>query len=180
MKRYLIAATFAAALGVAAAAHAALEIGAPAPDFTAQAALGGQPFTFRLHEALAKGPVVLYFYPAAFTQGCSLEARSFADAIEQYKALGATVVGVSADDMETLKKFSMADCAGKFAVAADADRKVMQRYDAAHQRNPARAQRISYVIAPDGKILYEYSDMNPDHHVANTLKALRDWKARQG
>lgn len=180
MKRYLLAVTFAATLGVAAAAHAALKIGAPAPDFTAQAALGGQPFTFTLHEALAKGPVVLYFYPAAFTQGCSLEARSFADAIDQYKSLGATVVGVSADDMETLKKFSMADCAGKFAVAADADRQVMKRYDAAHERNPERAQRISYVITPDGKILYEYSDMNPDHHVANTLKALRDWKSRQG
>lgn len=178
MKRPILAATLAIALGVAATAHAALGIGTQAPDFAAEAALGGQAFTFKLGEALAKGPVVLYFYPAAFTQGCSLEARSFAAAIDQYKALGATVVGVSADNMETLKKFSVSDCAGKFAVAADADRSVMRRYDAVHQRNAEMAQRISYVIAPSGKILYEYSDSNPEQHVANTLNALRDWKAR--
>jgi len=180
MKRHLIAATLAATLGLAAAAHAALSVGAQAPDFTAQAALGGKPFTFKLSQALARGPVVLYFYPAAFTQGCSLEARSFAEAIDTYQSLGATVVGVSADNMETLKKFSVADCAGKFPVAADADGKVMKRYDAVHERNAQRAQRISYVITPDGKILYEYADMDPEQHVANTLKALRDWKARQG
>lgn len=180
MKHPVLALAFAITLGAAAAAHAALQTGSQAPDFTAEAALGGQAFTFKLGEALAKGPVVLYFYPAAFTQGCSLEARSFAEAIDQYKALGATVVGVSADNMETLKKFSLADCAGKFAVAADADRSVMRRYDAVHERNPDMAQRISYVIAPDGKILYEYTDMNPERHVANTLKALRDWKARTG
>jgi len=178
MKRPALAIALAAMLATSPQADAALQAGAKAPDFTAQAALGGQPFTFKLAEALARGPVVLYFYPAAFTQGCSLEARSFAEAIDDYKALGATVVGVSADTLDTLKKFSVADCAGKFAVAADAGQRVMRAYDAVHTRRTEIAQRVSYVITPDGKILYEYSDMNPEHHVANTLKALRDWKAR--
>jgi len=181
MKRYAYAlVTLAAVWTASPPADAALQAGAKAPDFTAQAALGGQPFTFKLAEALSRGPVVLYFYPAAFTQGCSLEARSFAEAIDDYKALGATVVGVSADTLDTLKKFSVADCAGKFAVAADSGQRVMRAYDAVHARRTEMAQRVSYVIAPDGKILYEYSDMDPEHHVANTLKALRDWKARQG
>lgn len=164
---------------LAAPAWAGLPVGAQAPDFTLQAALGGKPFTFRLSEALARGPVVLYFYPAAFTQGCSLEARSFAEAIDEYKALGATVVGVSADKIATLERFSEADCAGKFAVAADDRQQVIQAYDAVHERRSEYAQRISYVISPQGRILYEYADGNPEHHVSNTLKALRDWRAAE-
>ncbi|WP_459618644.1 peroxiredoxin [Bordetella sp. 2513F-2] len=159
------------------AARAVLPVGAPAPDFRAPAALAGEPYTFDLAEARARGPVVLYFYPAAFTQGCSLEARSFAEAIPQYQALGATVVGMSGDDMDTLKRFSAADCAGKFPVAADADGAVMRSYDAASQRRPDAAQRVSYVISPEGRILYAYGDANPEHHVTRTLEALRAWKA---
>jgi peroxiredoxin len=175
MKRLISFLTLAALL--CAPAWAALPVGSKAPDFTATAALGGQPFTFKLADALARGPVVLYFYPAAFTQGCSLEARSFAEAIDQYKELGATVVGVSADTLDTLKQFSASDCAGKFAVAADREQRVMRAYGATSERRPEFAQRISYVISPQGKILYEYADSNPEHHVENTLKALRDWKA---
>jgi len=92
-------------LAGAAPASAALTVGASAPTFTAQAALAGEPFAFDLAQALKQGPVVLYFYPAAFTQGCTVEAQAFADAIGDFKALGATVVGVSGDDIETLKKF---------------------------------------------------------------------------
>ncbi|OZI63772.1 peroxiredoxin [Bordetella genomosp. 1] len=164
---------------VAGAAQAALPVGAAAPAFKTQASQGGEVFGFDLSAALAKGPVVLYFYPAAFTQGCSLEARAFAEAIEQYQALGATVIGVSADDIETLKKFSVSECRGKFAVAADGDSRIMRAYDAVSDRNPQRATRTSYVISPEGKILYEYTDMNPEHHVTNTLKALQDWKAKR-
>lgn len=123
--------------------------------------------------------MVLYFYPAAFTQGCTIEARNFAEAIDQYRALGATVIGVSGDDIETLRKFSVSECRGKFPVAADADGAIMKAYDAVHDRRPEYAQRISYVISPQGRIVYEFTDMSPDRHVANTLQALRDWQARK-
>ncbi|GAB1579353.1 peroxiredoxin [Bordetella petrii] len=178
MKHSLATIAFAAMLA-APAAHAELPAGAPAPDFSTQASLGGKVFTFKLAQALAQGPVVLYFYPAAFTQGCTIEARNFAEATDDYKALGATVIGVSADDIETLKKFSVSECRGKFAVAADGDQAIMKAYDAVHDRRPEYAKRVSYVISPDGKIIYSYTDMSPDRHVANTLQALRDWRAGQ-
>lgn len=160
-------------------AQAALDVGAPAPDFSTQASLGGKIYTFSLSEALKQGPVVLYFFPAAFTQGCTIEAHNFAEATDDYKSLGATVIGVSTDNIDTLNKFSVSECRGKFAVAADGDGKIMKAYDAVHDKRPEYAQRISYVISPQGKILYEYTDMNPDSHVANTMRALRDWKAKQ-
>src|SRR5688572_22878786 len=99
---------------------AALPNGTQAPDFTAQASLAGKPFTFSLSEALKQGPVVLYFYPAAFTSGCTIEAHNFAEATDQFKALGATVIGVSNDDIETLHRFSVSEFRNKFGVAADA------------------------------------------------------------
>ena len=109
---------------------------APAPDFSTQASLGGQVYAFKLNEALKQGPVVLYFFPAAFTQGCTIEAHNFAEATDEYKALGATVIGVSTDNIDTLNKFSVSECRGKFAVAADGDGKIMKSYDAV--RPPAR------------------------------------------
>ncbi|MBO9353713.1 redoxin domain-containing protein [Bordetella petrii] len=179
MKHPVALLALAAALCAPLAGRAELPAGAPAPDFSAPASLGGQVFTFKLAQALAQGPVVLYFYPAAFTQGCTIEARNFAEATDDYKALGATVIGVSADDIETLKKFSVSECRSKFAVAADGDQSIMKAYDAVHDKRPEYAKRVSYVIAPDGKVLYSYTDMNPDRHVANTLQALREWRARQ-
>ena len=117
--RHLIVAAMLAA--TTAPASAALSLGTKAPDFSLQATLGGNVFTFNLADALKKGPVVLYFYPAAFTTGCTIEAHDFADAIDQYKALGATVIGVSHDPLDTLQKFSVSDCRSKFAVAADTE-----------------------------------------------------------
>jgi peroxiredoxin len=167
------------ALAVSNIASAALAEGAHAPDFTAPASLGGQVSTFSLAEALKKGPVVLYFYPAAFTKGCTVEAHDFAAAMDQYAALGATVIGVSHDDIETLRKFSVSECRSKFPVAADADLSISKSYDAVLTRLLHYASRTSYVIAPDGTIIYAYSDMSPDKHVENTLNALRQWRAKQ-
>lgn len=180
MKQLIRTTLFASALLFGSQAGAALPLNAPAPDFSTKASLGGQEFTLHLADALKQGPVVLYFYPAAFTEGCTLEARSFAQAIDQYKAYGATVVGVSADNIGTLKKFSVSECAGKFAVAADTDQKIIKAYDAVLDRRPEYAQRLSYVISPEGRIIYAYSDMNPEHHVANTLQALHDWRTTHG
>jgi len=157
-------------------AHAALEPGAQAPSFSAPAALAGQTFTFVLAQALSRGPVVLYFYPAAFTSGCTVEAHLFADATERYSAMGATVIGVSGDDLETLKRFSLGPCGSKFAVASDHDGAIMRAYDSEHAIRPGMAARISYVISPEGKVIYAYSDMNPEKHVENTLQALQRWR----
>jgi len=158
-------------------ASAALTPGVTAPLFTAPASLGGTVFTFDLKAALAKGPVVLYFYPAAFTKGCTIEAHNFAEATDKFKALGATVIGVSHDNIETLNKFSVSDCRNKFAVASDPDQKITKEYDAVLAAKPEYADRTSYVIAPNGKIIYQYTAMNPDKHVENTMAAVEQWKA---
>src|SRR6202142_1162191 len=160
-------------------ALAALPNGAPAPDFTTQATLAGKPFQFSLADALKKGPVVLYFYPAAFTSGCTVEAHEFAEATAEFKALGATVIGVSHDPIDKLNKFSVSECRNKFAVASDADQKIMKSYDAVLALKPEYANRTSYVIAPTGKIIYEYTALSPDNHVANTLGAVEKWQAEE-
>jgi len=157
---------------------AALKPGDKAPDFTTEASMGGKVFSFSLADALKKGPVVLYFYPAAFTEGCTIEAHDFADATDAYHALGATVIGVSHDDIDKLNRFSLSECRSKFAVAADTDQKIMKSYDAVLAIAPKYANRTSYVIAPDGHIVYEYTSLDPDKHVANTLEALRTWEKR--
>jgi peroxiredoxin Q/BCP len=158
-------------------AYSALNTGTIAPNFVTQASLGGKVFTYSLADALKKGPVVLYFYPAAFTPGCTIEAHNFADAIEKYQALGATVIGVSHDDIEKLNKFSVSECRSKFPVAADPDQRIMKSYDAILAAKPEYANRTSYVIAPSGEIIYTYTDLHPDQHVENTLEALRKWGA---
>src|SRR6202167_4861485 len=158
--------------GLAAPVFAALAPGAQAPDFTTQASLAGKPFTFSLAAALKKGPVVLYFYPAAFTPGCTVEAHDFAEATDKFKALGATVIGVSHDSIDTLNKFSVSECRNKFAVAADTDQSIMKAYDAVLAAKPEYANRTSYVIAQNGTIAYSYTALNPDQHVANTMAAV--------
>lgn len=160
-------------------AQALLETGDVAPDFTASAALGGTPFVFTLSEALKKGPVVLYFYPKAFTKGCSIEAKLFADKQAEFASLRATVVGVSNDDLETLKKFSLEDCASKFAVVSDTEGKIIKNYKANLLPLGNAATRVSYVITPDGKISYVYQAMKPEEHVYNTLQAIRHWQSTQ-
>jgi peroxiredoxin len=163
------------ALLASASALAALPDGAQAPDFTTQASLAGKAFEFSLADALRKGPVVLYFYPAAFTPGCTKEAHEFAEATDKFKSLGATVIGVSYDNIDTLNKFSVSECRNKFAVASDADQKIMKAYDAVLKQKPEWADRTSYVISPDGHVLYSYTDLNPDKHVENTMAVVRKW-----
>ena len=161
-------------------AIAALQVGAAAPDFTAQASLGGKEFSFSLANELKKGPVVLYFYPAAFTKGCTIEAHDFADAMPQYTALGAMVIGVSHDKIDTLDKFSVSECRSKFPVAADPNGTVIKSYDAVLSEHPEYANRTSYVIAQDHSILMTYTNMDPDKHVELTLAAVKKWHDAQG
>lgn len=178
--KHRIAALVAVAAFVATTVHAALKTGDPAPDFKTQATLAGTPFTFALADALKKGPVVLYFYPAAFTSGCTIEAHNFAEAVDSYRALGAMVIGVSRDDIDVLNRFSVSECRNKFAVASDKDQRIMKSYDAVMPGNPEYADRVSYVIAPDGRVVFAYKSGSPDRHVEYTLDALRKWSARQG
>jgi peroxiredoxin Q/BCP len=156
--------------------QAALRNGSPAPAFTAHASIGGSEFVFSMADALKHGPVVLYFYPAAFTEGCTVEAHDFADAIPSFEALGATVVGVSGDTIDTLKRFSVSECQGKFALVADSNRAVMKAYDSVLIPLLSYADRTSYVIIPDGQVLYSFTSLDPDQHVANTIQALSRWR----
>ncbi|WJF89178.1 peroxiredoxin [Paraburkholderia bonniea] len=180
MKRKLVTPLLAAFCSIGMLLHAplasaTLKPGDTAPDFTAQASLGGKTYNWSLAQELKKGPVVLYFYPAAFTKGCTIEAHQFAEATGEYSKYGATVLGVSHDKLETLSKFSVSECRSKFPVAADPDSKVIKAYDAAMPLHASMANRVSYVIAPDGKIVYEYSSLAPEQHVANTLRAVKAW-----
>src|ERR1700736_3737943 len=175
MRRSLFTAVATALISVS--ALAALPDGTKAPDFSTEASLAGKSFKFSLADALKKGPVVLYFYPAAFTPGCTVEAHEFAEATDKFKALGATVIGGSHDPIDTLNKFSVSECRNKFAVASDADQSITKAYDAVLAVKPEYANRTSYVIAPSGKIIYEYTALDPEKHVGNTMAAVEKWKA---
>jgi peroxiredoxin len=187
MKKQLVIGLMAAAL-CATPAFAALKTGDMAPDFTASGSLGGKDFNFNLKTALKKGPVVVYFYPSAYTGGCDLEAHTFAEQSDKFASAGATIIGVSADDLGRLKQFS-ADpkfCAGKFPIASDADTKIAQSYNL--KVTPPRAgakdvnqveinhafiERVTYVIGKDGKIIATLSStedkLSPDQHVDKSL-----------
>ncbi|PNG27291.1 peroxiredoxin [Methylocella silvestris] len=160
-------------------AMAALKPGDAAPDFSLEAAQGGKPFKFSLAEALKKGPVVLYFYPKSFTSVCTLEAHEFAESIEDFAAAGASVIGVSSDNIVTQQEFSSKECRDKFPVGADPEFSVIKAYDAAFTlpiAGPAYAHRISYVISPAGKILSAYADSGAENHISTALAAVRKWR----
>ena len=159
---------------VAAPVAAALPEGARAPNFVTQGAIGGKPFKLVLAEQLRHGPVVLYFYPKAFTKGCTLEAHAFSEAMPEFKAAGARVIGMSADDLETLKKFSVEGCRSAFPVAR-ADKKVIKAYDVALPV-VGMTNRTSYVIARDGRIVMVHSEMDWKDHVAKSLAAVKALK----
>ena len=156
-------------------AFADLKPGTKAPDFTAQAYLAGNPFTFKLADALKKGPVVVYFFPAAHTSGCNLEAHLFSDAIDQFKAQKATVIGVTAGKVTELADFSKETehCGGKFPVAADPGAVIAKSYDSTLAQKPDWSSRTSYVIAKDGTIKHVYDNLNPNDHVTETLAAVK-------
>jgi len=162
----------AAAMMSATGATAALAVGVKAPDFTTRGAMAGKTFTLTLSHQLKRGPVVLYFFPKAFTPGCSAEAREFAEHIEDFKKAGATVIGMSTDPVDDLVAFSTKECAGKFAVASAGPGSV-QGYDVALKMRPGMTDRTSYVIAPSGRIAFVHSEMNYSGHVQSTLAAVK-------
>jgi peroxiredoxin Q/BCP len=174
MKKILAGVVVMAGLA-AAPAQAALAVGAKAPDFDVKAAQAGKAFDFSLAQALKKGPVVLYFFPAAFTPGCTVEAHAFAEATDKFTAMGATVIGVTSGNVDRVTEFSSVECRNKFAVAADPDQKVIKAYDAVLTKKPEYSDRTSYVIAPDHTILLSYTDLNPDKHVDLTMDAVKKW-----
>jgi len=183
MMRNAVAALLLAIPVLAAPAAAALKEGTNAADFTTQGALAGKVMTINLKKALKKGPVVLYFFPAAFTPGCSAEARAFAASIDAFAKQGATVIGMSADPIDKLADFSTKDCASKFTVAR-ADPAVIRAYDVAREFTDGNGStrlytdRTSYVIGTDGRVIYSYSDPSAAQHVKNTLAAVQAYKAK--
>ncbi len=176
--------TWIAALGIAGAvallvvpkaATSALPVGAKAPDFTTRGALAGKVFTLKLSAELKKGPVVLYFFPAAFTPGCTAEAHEFAEMSDEFRKAGATVIGMSADPVDKLAKFSIEECRNKFAVAS-AGPAIIKGFDVALPAG-GMTNRTSYVIAPTGRIAYVHSAMSYKDHVKNTLAAVKSMQA---
>lgn len=184
MKRLALAAAAVAAL-IATPSSAALKPGDKAPDFQAPAFLAGNAFTYKLADARKKGLVVLYFFPSAYTGGCNAEAHAFSEAIDQYKAQKATVIGVTAGKVAELAKFSAdtTTCGGKFPVAADADLAIAKQYDAVLVRNGQAtpfSDRTSYVIGPDGKVLLAFTNLsNPNAHITETLAAVKAYRAKR-
>ena len=175
MRKLLFA--LAATTLAAAPATAALPVGAKAPDFTTTGALAGKPFKLHLADQLKHGPLVLYFFPKAFTSGCTAEAHAFSEAAAKFKKMGARVVGLSADDLPTLEQFSVKECRNAFPVAtANAD--VRKAYDVVLKQKPEYANRTSYVIDRKGKIVMEYTNLDPTEHVQRTLAAVKSLKGR--
>ena len=174
-------------------AFAALKHGDKAPEFTAPASLAGKEFKFSLKDALKKGPVVVYFYPAAFTGGCNLQAHTFSENSDKFSAAGASIIGVSLDKISTLNKFS-ADpqyCAGKIPVAADPDGKIAKSYDLqVREAKPGAkdtrgeeiehgfAERTTFVVTPDGKVAATIGNVSPAENVTKSLEAVQQLKAR--
>lgn len=181
MIRYKMAlAGLAAALLASTPAAATLPQGARAPAIATQGALAGRTFAFDLQRALRQGPVVLYFYPKAFTQGCTLEANAFAESMDEFRAAGAQVVGLSADDLPTLKRFSTEECRDAFPVAI-ATPATIRAYDVAFTRegkDTGLASRTSYVIGQDGRIAMVHSDLDWREHVSRTLATVQAMKRR--
>ena len=176
-------------------AFAALKVGDMAPDFSAKASLGGKEFTFSLKDALKKGPAVVYFYPSAYTGGCDLEAHTFAEQSAKFTAAGASIIGVSADNMERLNQFAAdpAFCAGKFPIASDESLTIASSYNLS--TTPPREgakdvrgveighgfiERVTYVIGKDHKIMAVMSSkedkLSPDQHVDKSLAIVASAK----
>lgn len=170
-KSLLVTTLIATMLGAAAPALAALSVGARAPDFETTGALAGKPFKLHLADQLKKGPVVLYFFPKAFTSGCTAEAHAFSEANAQFKKAGAQVIGMSSDDLPTLQKFSVTECRNAFPVAS-ASPATIKAYDV---KLPMvnMTNRTSYVIAKDGRITMVHSEMGWKDHVAKSLAAVQ-------
>ena len=191
MKRIFAAVAVASAALFAAPAFAALDVGASAPEFSAKGMTGGNEFTFTLSEALKKGPVVIYFFPAAYTAGCTEETKRFADAADEFKANGATLIGLTAgarmadgsmvsasENLKRLAEFSAEHCRDKFPIAA-VDAKIIESYNVKLPQRPDWSDRTSYVITPDSKIALSFSAMAPGEHITKTLDAVKAWKAAQ-
>lgn len=191
MKRLLL--TCLVSTAICMPALAALKQGDAAPDFNAQASLAGKEMKFSLKETLKKGPVVVYFYPSAYTQGCNVQARTFSVNSEKFAAAGATIVGVSLDSIERLNKFS-ADpefCAGKFPVASDADGSIAKAYDLNVRQvaglkdtkgaevDHGLAERTTFVVTPDGKVAATIGGMTPPENVMKALEAVQQLKSKR-
>jgi peroxiredoxin Q/BCP len=190
MNRLLLAGLLSCAVSVQ--ALAALPTGTAAPTFKTQASLAGKEFTYDLTKALKKGPVVVYFYPGAFTGGCNIQAHTFAEDMDKFKSAGATVIGVSLDKIETLNAFSSDPqyCAGKLPVASDADGAIAASYqlkvmDGRPGMKDSRgvdldhkfAERTTFIVTKDGKIAATVGGVSPAENVEKTLAIVQDLAA---
>jgi thioredoxin-dependent peroxiredoxin len=196
MKGFVVSILMSGALAVP--VLAALKTGESAPDFSTKASLAGKEFQFSLKDALKKGPVVVYFYPSAYTQGCNAQAHAFAESKEKFEAAGASIIGVSRNTIAQLNQFS-ADpeyCAGKFPVASDADGRISSSYNLNKVQLPAgfkdtkgnvidhdATERTTFVVTPNGRVAAVFSSaedkLSPTEHVNRSLAKVQELKAGQ-
>lgn len=170
--KFALVATFAL---IAMPVYAALKTGTRAKDFTTTAVLAGEEYNYNLNRALAKGPVVLYFYPKAFTSGCTVEAHEFSEAADEFASYGASIIGMSADTVATLKKFSVEECRNKFTVGV-ASKSIIKTYNVSLPIMGG-SDRTTYVIAPNGNVIFTYSQLSVKGHVNGALQAVKAWRA---
>ena len=196
MKKLLAAAAIASAaltgVALSAPAFAMLQTGVTAPDFSATGMTGGKEFTFKLSDALKKGPVVVFFFPAAYTEGCTIETQAFSEKAAEYQAAGATLIGVTGgakladgtfasakDSLARLGEFSKEHCRDKFPIAA-VSAETVKAYDVSfNEKRPDWSNRTSYVIAPNGSVVLAHTDPLPNSHIEKTLAAVKAWKEAQ-
>jgi peroxiredoxin Q/BCP len=191
MNKWMLAAAMSALVNLP--AMAALKEGDAAPEFKLQASLAGKDFSYSLKDALKKGPVVVYFYPSAYTGGCNSQAHTFAVNVDKFAQAGATIVGVSLDSISRLNTFS-ADpeyCAGKIAVASDADGKVAKGFDLSVSEIPAgrkdtrgveidhgRVDRTTFIVTPDGKVAATVGGLAPTANVEKALEIVQGLRSK--
>ena len=193
MKRFVVSCAVAGA--IATQALAALNAGQPAPDFQAQASFAGKAAPYSLQDALKKGPVVVYFYPSAYTNACNVQAHEFAVRSDKFAAAGASIIGVSLDSISRLNEFS-ADpeyCNGKFPVASDSDGRIAKSYDLSVKQGRAGqkdtrgadighdfAERTTFIVSPDGKVVATVGGMSPTANVEKALEAVQAYAVSRG
>jgi peroxiredoxin len=186
MKHFLLGCVLSTAIALP--ALAALSVGDSAPDFKAKASLDGKEFDFSLASSLKKGPVVVYFYPSAFTQGCNIQAHTFSENFEKFEAAGASIIGVSLDSIERLNDFSKDPefCAGKISVASDPTGAIAESYDLMVREGNAEAkdsrgvaighgfaERTTFIVTPDGKVAATIGGVSPPENVQKSLEAVQ-------
>jgi peroxiredoxin Q/BCP len=176
LTRWLTTSSFAILTMLAGPSQAYLGSGESAPNFTLATFLGGETNIVTLSDALVQGPVVLYFFPLNYSYSCSAEAQQLDYAANEFDGFNATVIGISSQNMDTIRENSNADCLNNFPIAADPDLDIISAYDAVINYDDDQSQRIAYVISPNGEIILVHRSSDPLGYIKESIDAVQEWK----